>query len=58
MRLANVVGYCAHGITNAVAEGINSQIQSVKRRGGGYRNKESYKTAIFFYCSGLDLHPH
>lgn len=57
-RLANVVSYCTHGITNAVAEGINSKIQSIKRRVGGYRNKENYKTAIFFYCGGLDLHPH
>lgn len=56
-RLANVVSYCTHGITNAVAEGINSKIQSVKRRVGGYRNKENYKTAIFFYCGGLDLYP-
>lgn len=57
-RLKNVVSYCTHGITNAVAEGINSKIQAVKRRVGGYRNKENYKTAIFFYCGGLDLHPH
>lgn len=56
-RLPNVVSYCTHGITNAVAEGINSKIQAVKRRVGGYRNKENYKTAIFFYCGGLDLHP-
>ncbi|TWT79470.1 hypothetical protein CA13_08710 [Planctomycetes bacterium CA13] len=57
-RLANVVSYCTHGITNAVGEGINSKIQSVKRPVGCYRNKENYKTAIFFYCGGLDLHPH
>ncbi len=57
-RLANVVSYCTHRITNAVAEGINSKIQSIKRRVGGYRNKENYKTAIFFYCGGLDLYPH
>ncbi len=57
-RLANVVSYCRHGITNAVAEGINSKIQAIKRRVGGYRNKENYKTAIFFYCGGLDLYPH
>lgn len=56
-RLANVVSYCTHGITNAVAEGINSKIQAVKRRVGGYRNKENYKTAIYFYCGGLDLYP-
>jgi transposase len=56
-RLANVVSYCTHGITNAVAEGINSKIMAIKRRVGGYRNKENFKTAIFFYCGGLDLHP-
>jgi transposase len=57
-RLANVVSYCTHGITNAVAEGINSKIQAIKRRVGGYRNKENYKTAIYFYCGGLKLYPH
>lgn len=57
-RLANVVSYCTHGITNAVAEGLNSKIQAIKRRVGGYRNKENYKTAIYFYCGGLQLYPH
>jgi transposase len=56
-RLQNVVSYCTHGITNAVAEGINSKIMSIKRRVGGYRNRENFKTAIFFYCGGLDLYP-
>lgn len=56
-RLANVVSFCTHGITNAVAEGINSKIQSIKRRVGGFRNRENYKNAIYFYCGGLDLHP-
>lgn len=57
-RLDNVVSYCTFdGITNGVAEGINSKIQSIKRRVGGYRNPKNYKTAIFFYCGGLDLNP-
>lgn len=56
-RLANVVSYCLYPITNAVAEGINSKIQSIKRRVGGYRNRQNYKTAIYFYCGGLDLYP-
>lgn len=56
-RLANVVSFCTHGITNAVAEGMNSKIQSIKRRVGGYRNPDNFKTAIYFYCGGLDLHP-
>ena len=56
-RIANVVSYCTHGITNAVAEGMNSKIMSIKRRVGGYRNRENFKTAIYFYCGGLDLYP-
>ncbi len=56
-RLTNVVSYCTHRITNAVAEGMNSKIMSIKRRVGGYRNPENFKTAIYFYCGGLDLYP-
>ncbi|MFN6207566.1 MAG: transposase, partial [Planctomycetota bacterium] len=40
-----------------VAEGLNSKIMSIKRRVGGFRNRENFKTAILFYCGGLDLHP-
>lgn len=57
-RLANVVSHCTHRITNAVAEGMNSKIMSIKRRVGGYRNRENFKTAVYFYCGGLDLYPH
>jgi len=56
-RLANIVTFCTHGVTNGVAEGINSKIMSIKRRAGGYRNRENFKKAIFFYCGGLDLYP-
>ncbi len=56
-RLSNVVSYCTHRITNAVAEGMNSKIMSIKRRVGGFRNIENFKTAIFFHCGGLDLYP-
>ena len=56
-RLNNVVSYCTHKITNAVAEGMNSKIMSIKRRVGGFRNRQNFKTAIFFYCGGLSLYP-
>lgn len=56
-RLVNVVSYCTHHITNGVAEGLNSKIMSIKRRVGGFRNRQNFKTAIFFYCGGLDLYP-
>ncbi len=52
-RLGNVVSYCTHRITNAVAEGMNSKIMSIKRRVGGFRNIENFKAAIYFYCGGL-----
>jgi len=56
-RIANIVTFCTHGNTNGVAEGINSKIMSIKRRAGGYRSRENFKKAIFFYCGGLDLYP-
>ena len=55
--MRNVVSYCTHGITNAVAEGLNSKIMAIKRRVGGYRNREHFKTAILFHCGGLSLYP-
>ena len=51
------MNYCHHWITNAVAEGLNSKIMSLKRRAGGYRNPDTFKTAIYFHCGGLDLYP-
>lgn len=56
-RLENVVSYCTHHITNSVAEGMNSKIMSIKRRVGGYRNLDNFKTAIYFHCGGLELYP-
>lgn len=56
-RIENVLSYCKHEITNAVAEGLNSKIMSIKRRVCGYRNKENFKTAIYFFCGGLELCP-
>lgn len=56
-RIENVLSYCRHEITNAVAEGLNSKITAVKHRACGYRNKENFKTAIYFFAGGLDLCP-
>ena len=43
--------------TNAAAEGLNSKIQTIKKMAYGFRNKEHFKTAIFFHCGGLQLYP-
>jgi transposase len=47
-RLKNVLTYVRHRITNAVAEGLNSKIQTIKQMACGFRNKEHFKTAIYF----------
>jgi len=56
-HLANIVTYARHQVTNALAEGLNSRIEKVKRMACGFRNREHYKTAIYFHCGGLDLCP-
>jgi len=55
---AFILNFITHRLTNAVAEGINSKIQEVKKRACGFRNIENFKTAIFFHCGKLDLYPH
>ena len=56
-HLENILTFCRHRITNGVAEGLNSKIMAIKRRACGYRNREHFKTAIYFFCGGLDLYP-
>ena len=36
---------------------INSKIQTIKKRAYGFRNREHFKTAIYFHCGGLHLYP-
>jgi transposase len=52
-----VLSFFAHRVTNAVSEGINSKIQTIKKMAYGYRNRDHFKTAIYFHCGGLQLHP-
>lgn len=56
-HLDQILTYCKHRITNAVAEGLNSKIMGIKRKAAGYANPEHFKTVIYFYCGGLDLYP-
>lgn len=53
----NVLTYFTHPITNAVAEGLNSKIQTSKKMAYGFRNRKHFKTAIYFHCGGLQLYP-
>lgn len=56
-RFENVVTYIKHGITNAVAEGLNSKIQVLKSACRGFRNFANYRIAILFHCGALDMLP-
>ena len=44
-------------VTNGPAEGINSRIKMIKVRSRGFRNKQRFANAIYFYLGGLDLYP-
>ena len=45
-HLNNILTYCHHRVTNAVAEGLNSKILAIKRRACGYRNKDYFKVSV------------
>ena len=49
---AGLLSYFAHPITNAGAEGLNSRIQAIRVSARGYRNREHFKTAIYFHLGG------
>jgi transposase len=44
-------------VSNGPAEGINSRIKMIKVRSRGFRNKQRFANAIYFYLGGLDLYP-
>lgn len=50
-----ILSYFFHRLTNAIAEGINSMIQSAKRRARGFRTIEGYVAAIFLAVGKLKL---
>ncbi len=64
-KVAKMIKEHLWGIINAIvlkadngrAEGMNGNIQRLKGRAYGYRNRERFKTAIYFHCGGLDLYP-
>lgn len=56
-HLENILTYLRHPITNAVTEGLNSKIQSIKSNARGFRAFQNYRTRILFFCAKLDLYP-
>ncbi len=55
-HLSNVLTCITHPVPNATSEGLNSRIQTIKKRAYGFRNKERFKIAVCFHCSGLNLY--
>jgi transposase len=56
-HLENILTYLRHQITNAMMEGFNSKVQSIKANARGFRNFANYRISILFYCGKLNLYP-
>jgi len=56
-HLDGLLAYIKHRVTNAIAEGMNAQIQQIKAAARGFRRFSSFRTAILFYLGKLDLYP-
>ena len=41
----------------SINEGWGRDNMAIKRKACGYRNREHFKTAIYFFCGGLNLYP-
>lgn len=50
-----ILNWFSSKATNAVLEGLNSVIQSMKRAARGFRNVEYFRTAIFLRLGGLNF---
>jgi transposase len=56
-HLDNLLTYLKHHITNAVTEGLNSKIQSLKSAARRFRSFRNYRIRILFFCGKLNLYP-
>ncbi len=56
-HLEGLLSYFDYPITNAVSEGLNSKIQSIKAAARGFRSFANYRIRILFTCGKLDLTP-
>ena len=56
-HLEHILTFFVHRLTNGPIEGLNNGIQGLIKKAFGYRNRERFKTDIFFHFGGLDLYP-
>ncbi|MCF6325284.1 MAG: transposase [Gammaproteobacteria bacterium] len=52
-----MLAYFKYPISNAVAEGLNSKIQTVEANARGYRSFDGFRNSILFYCGKLGMAP-
>lgn len=50
-----ILNWFSRNATNAILEGLNSVIQSIKRAARGFRNVEYFRTMIFLRLGRLDF---
>ena len=56
-HLPNVLTYFRPPHHERRQRGAQPKIQTIKKMAYGFRNREHFKTAIYFHCGGLDLYP-
>ncbi len=56
-HFAGIVAYFESGITNAILEGFNSKVQTMKRGARGYRKTENLVRMIHIHCGHRSLSP-
>ena len=56
-HLDHLLIYLKYHITNAVTEGLNSKIQSLKSAARGFRSFRNYRIRIMFFRGKLNLYP-
>ena len=54
-HLDRILSWFCHHISNGMAEGYNSRIQSINTASRGFRNFANYRTRILFFCGKLNL---
>ena len=56
-HLDRILSWFRHHISNGIAEGYNSRIQSIKTAARGFRNFANYRIRILFFCGKLNILP-
>jgi transposase len=56
-HLEGILNAIVLGATNARSEAVNAKIQWIKYTARGFRNRDRFRTAIYFHLGHLDLYP-